>query len=127
MAPFDFNYVEDDFGNGAAGTVAAPVASVAVTWHRAELDMRPAAPRRPVNEVPVASPFPVPPPPVWAYPLTIDASILVSEAERVAAAKCLTSMRTHSYAEYLLQVLDKNATMTSIVFILAYAGLLTSM
>ncbi len=120
MAPFDFNYVEDDLSTGLSGPTA-----VAVTLQPA---MPPAVLPTVLNGSFVAATADADatdcPLSRRAYPLAENTGLgsSIFEAEDYAG-----SLRTDSYAEYLLQVLDKNATMTSIVFILAYAGILHSL
>lgn len=56
--------------------------------------------------------------------LLIDQAHLLQGQPLVAMQQDQEGMRTASYTEYLLQVLDKNSTMSSILFIICYAGLL---
>lgn len=54
-----------------------------------------------------------------------DHRVIPANAQPASAGA--SSMQTTSYFEYLLQVLDKNATLSSVCFILAYAELLNVM
>ena len=114
MAPFDFNYVHDDGLNGPTLRAPAP-----------QQNRHVAAPHP--LPAPLVAPAAAPQPRL--YPLAEDAPLrpLQWRTDQVHSEDAGVSMRTPSYLEYILQVLDKNATLTSIIFICAYAELLRSL
>jgi hypothetical protein len=58
------------------------------------------------------------------YALTNEANLRVPATAPLPAGSYAPSIATQSYFEYVLQVLDKNSLLTSVVFIDAYAGIM---
>jgi hypothetical protein len=114
MAPFDLSYSGDELLRGAG------VPHRLATRHQIA-DTSRVAPR--TAQLPQAAENLSASPAARTYVL-VDARHSLQGQPVVAAPPDAEGMRTYSYTEYLLQVLDKNSTMSSILFIICYAGLL---
>jgi hypothetical protein len=114
MAPFDLNYTSDELLRGATlpeRLVFHPRETAARTETKAFL---------PPAQI---TPAPTDAAPTRAYLLIDGASPLHTRTQAIGHTVA-PGMSTQSYIEYLLQTLDKNSLLTSIVFIACYAGLL---
>lgn len=125
MAPFDFSQGDDDLMNGTSfighksWVIDASERCAPNLFLPPVPTILPAAPSRPPLAVKLDA--------KRSYPLVDNARIAAPDAEQALLAHCSKSMRTPFYFEYLLQILDKNATITSIVLLLVYAGILAAM
>jgi hypothetical protein len=116
MAPFDFNYVQDDLLTVVAERPAMPV--------RLSFDTpQTLAPARviPVSHPPISAPAPI------LAPILNDTTLRAMAADRAATIRYDTKIVSNSFAEVLLELLDRNSTLTSVVFIVCYVGLLRSL
>jgi hypothetical protein len=114
MAPFDLNYTSDELLRGATlpeRLVFHPRETAARTETKVFLP------------APQLTPAPAEAAPTRAYLLVDGTSPLHTKAQTFGHTVA-PGMSTQSYIEYLLQTLDKNSLLTSIVFIACYAGLL---
>jgi hypothetical protein len=113
MAPFDFNYVQDD--------MLSAVTDRAVTTARSVTTLPESLIPSPAKSLSGASN-------ARNY-LTRDNNLTRAAAGRAAAIHYDTDCEVehNSFAEILLEFLDKNATLTSIGFIICYVGLLRSL
>ena len=117
MAPFDLNYTSDELLCGA--TLPERLA------------FRPRETVAPTQTMAILPPAQITPAPtqaaaIRAYILTGGISPLHTQVETIGHTVA-PDMKTHGYIEYLLQTLDKNSLLTSIVFIGCYAGLLRAL
>lgn len=121
MAPFDFNYVQDDLLNVTPDRSPAPVR---VSFRATDFVGHAHAP------APVAAPEPV------AFmqmqstfrPIQRDDTMLRAvAANRAATVRYDTKIVSNSFTEILLELLDRNATLTSVGFIVCYVCVLRSL
>ncbi len=121
MAPFDFNYVQDDLLSVAVDRSPVPVH---VSFSATDFAGLARA------TTPVAAPATVAfmqPPPVVQHTPRDDNTLRAVAASRAATIRYDTKIVTHSFTEILLEFLDRNATLTSVGFIICYVGVLRSL
>jgi len=114
MAPFDLNYTSDELLRGATlpeRLMFHPRETAVRTETAAFLAPAPTA-AAPAQTVPNR-----------AYLLIDGTSPMHTQIGHTEAP----TVSTQSYIEYLLQTLDKNSLLTSIVFIVCYAGILRAL
>ena len=116
MAPFDFNYVQDDLLSVVAERSPLPVRA---GFHTPEITAPTQAviashPRISATQAPVAL-------------LRDDNTLRAVAAGRAATIRYDTEIETHSFTEILLEFLDRNATLTSVGFIICYVGVLRAL
>ena len=131
MAPFDFNYIQDDLLSVAVDHKPAPVR---VSFDATDFAGRGPAPVfTPAAAMPAAS---VAEPAHVAlmqkqhasHPIQRDDNMLRAVAAgRAATIRYDTKIVTHSFTEILLEFLDRNATLTSVGFIICYVSVLRSL
>jgi hypothetical protein len=118
MAPFDFNYVQDDL---LVVTPDRSTTAVRVNFSVTDCVVPAPAPALPAE---LASAGFVQTQTTF-YPEPHDDSMLRAVAARRAATiRYDTKIVTYSYTEILLEFLDRNATLTSVGFIICYVGVL---
>lgn len=121
MAPFDFNYVQDDL---LSVTPHRSVAPVRVSFSATDF----AGPARAV--APAARPELVAAMQMQPtfQPLHRDDTMLrAAAANRAATVRYDTKIVSNSFTEILLEFLDRNATLTSVAFIICYVSVLRSL
>lgn len=121
MAPFDFNYVQDDLLSVTPDCSAAPVR---VRFCATDFAGPACAP------APVAAPGPgafMQMQPTFRPIQRDDAMLRAVAADRAATVRYDTKIVSNSFTEILLEFLDRNATLTSVGFIICYVCVLRSL
>ena len=114
MAPFDFNYVQDDLLSVVAERASMPVR---VSFRAPEIVA-------PTRAIAVSQP---PAPQAMGTLMRDDTTLRAVAAGRAATIRYDTKIVTNSFTEILLEFLDRNATLTSVGFIICYVSVLRSL